>query len=254
MRLNPRFFFYACCLSLGIALFSCTVQKRTYFSGYTFTWKGLRHTSPAKDPAPEMITSRSSMAAQNPVMNEPLLHKAIHPVSSFNKPSLSAPDTIHGCDSIFFKHKAAISAKILQISPTEVRYRWCDNPDGPIYVCHRENIRSIKYANGLEELIDNSENHPKDRTGETKSNARTSREDPSAPKRLNLFALFGLLLSITLFLLPLGTILCIIALIQISRHPGKYKGEALAWIGLAILALAVLFGVLGILILLLTAL
>lgn len=47
----------------------------------------------------------------------------------------------------------AIQAKILEITPLEVRYKRTDNPDGPLIVVRRNDVFMIKYANGTQELL-----------------------------------------------------------------------------------------------------
>ena len=46
-----------------------------------------------------------------------------------------------------------IQAKILEITPLEVKYKRTDNPDGPLIVLRRSDVFMIRYANGGKELL-----------------------------------------------------------------------------------------------------
>lgn len=51
-------------------------------------------------------------------------------------------------DSIFFKNKSIMAAKIAEINSNEIKYRRLDNIDGPLFVSAKSEIQSIKFANG----------------------------------------------------------------------------------------------------------
>lgn len=46
-----------------------------------------------------------------------------------------------------------ISAKIVEITPYEIKYKRADNLDGPLIVLRRPDVFMIRYANGLKEVI-----------------------------------------------------------------------------------------------------
>ena len=46
-----------------------------------------------------------------------------------------------------------LSVKILEITPSEVRYRRADNPDGPLISIWRSDVFMIRYANGVRENL-----------------------------------------------------------------------------------------------------
>ncbi|MCE3279224.1 MAG: hypothetical protein K0S44_1415 [Bacteroidetes bacterium] len=56
-------------------------------------------------------------------------------------------------DTIFKKNNESVPAKILEISPTEVRYNLFDLPNGPVHTINRENILRIKYSNGTTDVF-----------------------------------------------------------------------------------------------------
>ena len=46
-----------------------------------------------------------------------------------------------------------LQVKVLEITPTEVRYRRTDNPDGPLISVWKADVFKIRYANGTSEII-----------------------------------------------------------------------------------------------------
>ncbi|OON68356.1 hypothetical protein [Hymenobacter sp. CRA2] len=46
-----------------------------------------------------------------------------------------------------------LSVKVLEVTPTEIRYKRTDNPDGPLFVVMRADVFMIKYANGTKEVM-----------------------------------------------------------------------------------------------------
>jgi hypothetical protein len=47
----------------------------------------------------------------------------------------------------------SISAKVLEIGTTEVKYKNSNNQDGPVYVMNKSDVSSIKYENGTEDVF-----------------------------------------------------------------------------------------------------
>ena len=75
-------------------------------------------------------------------------------------------------DIIVTKQSERIDAKILEISPKEVRYKRLDNPDGPTYVLPKENVASVVYANGgVESFEDSNGESESSSSGNVKSDA-----------------------------------------------------------------------------------
>jgi hypothetical protein len=52
-------------------------------------------------------------------------------------------------DSIRFMNNSIIAAKIFEVSTTDIKYRRFDNLDGPQYVVNKQDIRYIKFQNGV---------------------------------------------------------------------------------------------------------
>lgn len=60
---------------------------------------------------------------------------------------------INAQDIIVKKSGEIENVKVLEVSPTEIKYKMTDNPDGPLYIEKRSDIHSIKYQNGDIQLL-----------------------------------------------------------------------------------------------------
>lgn len=57
------------------------------------------------------------------------------------------------CDIIILKNGSEIEAKVLEISTDEIKYKKCDNVDGPTYSIKKSEVFMIKYKNGTKDII-----------------------------------------------------------------------------------------------------
>ena len=46
-----------------------------------------------------------------------------------------------------------IQAKILKVTSSEIKYQKYSNPDGPVFVMSKSDIRSVRYENGAREVF-----------------------------------------------------------------------------------------------------
>ena len=56
-------------------------------------------------------------------------------------------------DTLYLKNGAKIGSKILEITPTEIKYKKFDNIEGPTYTTHGSDISLVKYKNGAIDTI-----------------------------------------------------------------------------------------------------
>lgn len=151
-----------------------------------------------------------------------------------------------GCATIVLKTGDIISANVIQISPTDVKYKRCGKPNDPEIILPLSKVLKIKDAEG--------EDIWKDDKGST---TRTD-EAASTGQKMNGLALTSMILgilSVLLTLLGLGWITGALAIIfgsiglyKIIRNPEIWRGKGMAISGLitgiaalVILALFVLF-------------
>jgi len=82
------------------------------------------------------------------------------PYESISIPVLSEPDLLQQTsdqqlsqDLIIMKNGNIIEAKILEISPSEIRYKRIEHLDGPTIVILAADVLSVRYENGRQEII-----------------------------------------------------------------------------------------------------
>ena len=146
-------------LSLIICSFifvSCSIESRKHLSGYHINWKGkspdliqTKNTTPfnseftIKSNLEKKVEINSNQAA-NPFIEE----------NKVNNISLEEDSIKHSkCDTLSLKNGTRILAKITEIGLTEIKYKNCNNIDGPTIVVSKKNTKSITYKDGSKELI-----------------------------------------------------------------------------------------------------
>lgn len=55
-------------------------------------------------------------------------------------------------DLITKKSGEEIKAKILEVNPTEIKFKKSDNPDGSIFTMPKSEILTIRYSNGNKDI------------------------------------------------------------------------------------------------------
>jgi hypothetical protein len=86
---------------------------------------------------------------------------------------------INAQDLIILKSGSVIEAKVTEISPSEIRYKRFDHLEGPTIVIPAINVLSIRYENGMVEVINNTHTDIQSETPPT--NERSSASRPGVP-------------------------------------------------------------------------
>jgi hypothetical protein len=218
-----------------LILFSCSVQKRKYQKGFYVS--NTKHAKQVqkndkikKDLATETLVLKQT-AIPVPEKEESISAsvdtKPVLLLSSTFIEELKAGDSL--CDLITLKNGEEVSAKILEITPTEVKYQKCGVTDGPLYIVKKTDVFMIKYANGTKEVF------KVDSTEPIKANEPGSKKDKyNGPKKMHPLAILAFVSAI-LGIWPLSGLASIgavifanIALKDIKEKPNQYKGETLA--------------------------
>ncbi|MEZ0540952.1 hypothetical protein [Fibrella arboris] len=69
--------------------------------------------------------------------------------------SLLTATLTYAQDNIILRSGDEISAKVLEVNQTDLKYRKAANPDGPIYTSPLRDVLLIKYANGTKDTFGN---------------------------------------------------------------------------------------------------
>jgi hypothetical protein len=142
-------------------------------------------------------------------------------------------------DLLTLRNGDEIKVKVLELTTTEIKYKRCDNIDGPLHAISKSEVFSIKYSNGTKEIIPQL----------------ASTNDSKATHWATLTALGCSLLAILLiyvlgivFLSVIGAaalVLSIIGYKNTKDHPEKYKGLNLALAAVIISGIVLLLVVLA---------
>lgn len=60
------------------------------------------------------------------------------------------------CDKLLFKNGDVQWCKVLEVNSSQVKFKDCDNLDGPTYTKSKFRFAKINYASGIEQRLDDS--------------------------------------------------------------------------------------------------
>jgi hypothetical protein len=143
---------------------------------------------------------------------------------------LSTP--VAGCSKIVLKKGDIIEANIIQINPTEIKYKRCGKPNDPEIVLAKKDVLSVTAEDG-EVIFRNTGNIG---TRPDNNNSDEPKLDGLAVASLATGVgglLIGLVLSGLIGILAgiVGIVLGGISIYRIKRNPDKYRGKGMAWAG-----------------------
>lgn len=242
-------------LLVTVLFYSCSITQRRYMPGYSVHWnqgiKEAKHLESAPDYTSILDTStRYSSEEESPLLasasNTPMAQTSRF-VSKLKQRIAFAE-----CDVIVLKNGTEINAKVLEINPTEIKYKKCDNIDGPTIIINKSDATKIRYANGITELVNSAADTEESdyySPGEKKSNpvVKNTPHTNNYHKTLNPFAIASLIAAIScifiiplaiiytpflLVLIPASLVLGIIAMKEINANPQLYKGKGMAMFGI----------------------
>lgn len=135
-------------LFIAIACASCSLQKRHYTNGFYVGNKPL-----AKNNAKQVYTDTLPAVLS---LLKPIKEKKNAPTLLANtkaNPELIKHFLIDGCDTLILKDGTVILTSIKEVYPNEIKYKYCDDADGPLRTINKADAKSIIYSNGLKEEI-----------------------------------------------------------------------------------------------------
>ena len=144
-----------------IILISCSVQKRKYQKGfYVSNPKQQKHVQKNVSGKQKKETENDNLISKTNTLQTYSLD--IDLSASLNNKTISLAkvhlplltnenDSL--CDILVLKNGDEVKAKVLEISPIEIKYKKCTMPEGPLYVVKKSDVFMIKYANGTKEVL-----------------------------------------------------------------------------------------------------
>jgi hypothetical protein len=128
------------------------------------------------------------------------------------------------CDKILLRNGDEISGKVIEIGTQEIKYKKCDNLEGPTISILKSSVFMITYANGTKDVFKEESTI----TNQSNNNQNIASSNLEAHP----LAIGSFILGLLGFLPLLGAILGVIALDKIKANPEKYKGKGLAIAGI----------------------
>ncbi len=167
-------------LAIMFVLTSCTMEKRVYRSGYHIEWLNGKHNRnknelASKDNIKKSIENKTEIGYQTeqPNINSnttietetvstdnsiifvtpkpiSLPQKEIYTTTKLNPRHISSNED---CDILTLKNGEELKVKVLEIGQSEIKYKKCDNQNGPTISIRKSKVFSIKYPNGSKDII-----------------------------------------------------------------------------------------------------
>lgn len=139
-----------------------------------------------------------------------------------------------GCDKITFINGNEEEVKLMEIGDDYIKYKRCDNLDGPTFTASKSKLFMIVYSNGNREVIENEDESVKNKhiNSENNSPQYNNRTTYSSAPETHGLAIASLVLGIIGFI-PLASIIFgAIALEKIKSNPERFKGKGMATAGM----------------------
>ncbi len=233
-------------ISLIMIIASCHVEKRIYRKGYHIVWhhskeKNVRSVNKPATVKTEVIEKEIAEVIATANINEneiiPLKHKTLLTLDK---------DTCG--DVLLLQNADELSVKVIEINEQAIKYKRCDNINGPTYTIAKNKVALIKYANGIKEVIQ------QDAPVRTKEPELIKKD--TGPRKVNMLGLISLIAHIAVSILVRGVsasattglgiagfviiiglaalVMAYVALFQFRREPERYSGR---WMPITVICL-----------------
>ena len=222
-------------LILIILIFDgCSFQKRLYRRGYYIDWhfsKNFVFKSIQQKDHQEILYSENSFKSDKVFNTSYYLDKkeiistndyrGTHSKTYFK--SYIKKDTCG--DKLILKSGDEFVVKIVEVSDKEIKYKRCDNYDGPLYTINKSKVYAIVYSNGItEHIIDDS---IISKTNEEKSQTTTTHKTRTYSDSYWwtwILFIVGFFYSLLFFTWPYALYSARKARREIRNNPNQYKG------------------------------
>ena len=209
--------------------------------GANIEWKKRNQNSPKQELAINYNLKKEEQISSTliPIKNPPFIERPSIEYAAIN--SLITKEKLNigninpkypGCDTIFLKTGEQIKAKVLEVGQSEIKYKLCDNLNGPTFIMNIVEVLKIKYY--IETSIISLYNEV---IPPLTSSVTEKKQEPSSLGGF-ISGVAGILLIFTIiapFILGLvGLITSLTGLEKINKNPEKWKGKQLANAGIVL--------------------
>jgi hypothetical protein len=179
------------------------------------------------------IRANVSGACPNRILASVQQASLVVPQEGIQKPaSVSEEKVQQGCDTLVLRNGDFIWGRVLEIGQREIRYKKCEDTQGPVLTIPLADVFMIKYPNGTRDYF-------------TSERSPASSGANALPKKNGRMARTGFIFSLVGFFVftPLGILAVVfsgVSLGRINEHPERYKGRGFAIAGIIIGAVDVI--------------
>jgi hypothetical protein len=78
------------------------------------------------------------------------------------EPTIQSAVPSDSCDEIIMRSGDILSGKIIELNPTQVKYKKCDYLTGPMVVINKEDVFMLRYSNGSKEVFNQTKSASND--------------------------------------------------------------------------------------------
>ena len=155
-------------LVIMLILNSCSIEKRVYRPGYHVEWyKSSKYLAKYQQQIAKDEVSKSEVSnnvkgndfepAVVPVANVAVSNKSVIVFLDENiVDKIRVEKIVDGeCDIIILTDGQEIEAKVLEVGIDEIKYKNCNNLDGPTFIKRKSEVFMIKYPDGTKTVIGN---------------------------------------------------------------------------------------------------
>jgi hypothetical protein len=221
--MKNKYPFICSCFILIITVSSCSIQKRRYMQGYNLQWKkgndvgdnALKQKTTGEESIfPVLPTEEIEFTASAGAKEISLLSKSSPFSQKWNSKARDIATITDGCDIIVLRSGEEIQAKVSEINPENIKYKACNNPDGPLITLNKSDVSMVRYSNGTQDVFPYE---PK---------RQTISDEARIEKKIKHLSILSLIFSILSFIPFYGIPFGILAIIFSSGALHKMKKNA----------------------------
>lgn len=219
---------------------SCTVQKRIYNKGFSINWKNSYGKEIDKKSYNTKKYNRIDTEETDTLITYSNLNTIEIQESQSSLTLQSDSIDVPKCDLMILKNGDEVWVNVIEIDPENIKYKKCDNPDGPIYFIRKSTVFMIKYKNGTKDVFSEASsfkgnNEPVEKTSPAETQV-TSNEENSA-----FFGIASIILAIVALFTPISLSLMLLVVAFLFGIAGAFGKNAIpAIIGMALSILLII--------------
>lgn len=208
------------CLAVVLMFSSCSLERRHYMNGYHVQWDQSNNASKnlhEKQLEEEAGALSESVLIENGELTASSalekLYIPEHTVVSLTKRHDGNAKNAEDCDIVVLRDGTEIKAKVIEINPSQIKYKKCSELNGPELTINKSKVSMVKYSNGTNEVF---------QLETTITSDNSSKIEKKVKKLSKLTLLFGILSFIPLYGVGFGVAAIIIG--SLTLHKCKENG------------------------------